>query len=82
VVKQLAREGKTTQEEIKLWFMDHMPNDIPKGEYQQVYDAAAPAITNAYKQGPSPAYINYLWEQSKTKPAGTNTVSPKKMGME
>lgn len=66
LVKQLANLGYTSPEEIKTWFMDHVPSEMPAAEYQQVYDAAAPPILDKYGEPPSPAYIGYLWGKTQT----------------
>lgn len=70
LVKQLATHGATSPEEIKAWFMDHVPSDLPKGEYQQIYDAAAPPMTDHYGEGPSPEYVGALWGKMKGQTSG------------
>jgi hypothetical protein len=86
LVKQLASAGMVTSNQIKSWFDDHIPTDIPKADYQQVYDAALPSMQSAYGEGPSPAYVGYLWGQNQqapptppttTAPVATPTVTSK-----
>lgn len=71
LVKRLASQGLTSQNDIKEWFDTHVSTDIPAADYQQIYDAAMPGIQSAYGDGPSPDYIGYLWGKSQTTPSTT-----------
>ena len=76
LVKQLAASGVTDTNGIKTWFDDHLPSDMPATDYQQIYDAVNPQMQGTYNEGPSPAYIGYLWGQNQDPSAlSTGTVS-------
>jgi hypothetical protein len=72
LVKQLAQQGRTTNDDIKEWFDTHISADMPAADYQQIYDAVNPMFQSTYNQGPSPEYIGYLWGQTQVPalPAG------------
>ena len=73
LVKQLAQQGLTSASEIQLWFDTHTSDDIPKADYQQIYDAANPAFQSTYGDSPSPEYIGYLWGQNQAPTAQIGT---------
>lgn len=76
LVKRLAQAGLTTPDDIRTWFDGHLPTDIPPADYQQIYDAAMPAISSTYGEGPSPDYIGYLWGQTQAASSGTASTTP------
>jgi hypothetical protein len=76
LVKMLAQQGLTSQDDIKLWFDSHMPSQMPVDEYQQLYDQAVPNFQATYGEPPNPAYIGYLWGQASTPPTTTAGTTP------
>lgn len=73
LVKRLASQGLTSNNDIKEWFDSHVSSDIPAADYKQIYDAAAPAIHTTYGDGPAPDYIGYLWGKTQNQPIGQPT---------
>lgn len=69
LVKRLATQGLTSNNDIKEWFDSHVSSDIPAADYKQIYDAAAPAIHSTYGDTPAPDYIGYLWGKTQNQPA-------------
>jgi len=80
LVKRLAAQGLTAPDDIRLWFDSHLSSDIPAAEYQQIYDAANPAINQAYGEPPAPDYIGYLWGQTQAPPSSTTPTTTKPPG--
>jgi hypothetical protein len=75
LVKQLAQQGRISNDDIKEWFDTHIPTDMPAADYQQIYDATNPAFQQTYKTSPSPEYIGYLWGRAQPQPAATGTTA-------
>lgn len=75
LVKQFAQQGITSNDGIQLWFASHLPSEMPKDDYQQLYDATNPMFQQTYGESPSPEYIGFLWGQTAAPQGGSTSSS-------
>lgn len=76
LVAELIHQGITNPGDIQLWFESHGSSSIPTGEYQSIYDAAAPYTQSLYSDVPHPADIATIYANANGASTGTGTNDP------
>lgn len=70
LVAQFFQQGLTTDTDIKAWFDTHSSSDIPKADYQAIYDAAAATTQALSGDVPHPNDVASIYQATQTAPYG------------
>jgi hypothetical protein len=74
LMKDFAAKGISTPAQVSAWFMQHPSKDIPKEDYQAVFDAALPYANGTFNSVPHPDQVHYLYTQAA--PTAATTPDP------
>lgn len=70
LISQFFQQGLTTATDIKAWFDTHSSSDIPKSDYQAIYDAALPYTQALSGDVPHPSDVSSVYQQAQSAPYG------------
>lgn len=62
LLQELFQQGITTASDIRLWFEEHSSSDIPQGDYQAIYDSAAPYTQKLVGDVPHPSDVAAVYQ--------------------
>jgi murein DD-endopeptidase MepM/ murein hydrolase activator NlpD len=75
LISQFFQQGITSADDIKLWFDTHSSSDIPKADYQAIYDAALPYSQALSNDVPHPSDVSSIY-QNATQSSGRAMMAP------
>lgn len=64
LIQQFFQQGITSKDDMQLWFDTHSSADIPKADYQAIYDAAQPYSQQLSGDVPHPTDVSQMYQQA------------------
>lgn len=64
MIGEMAAKGITTKSDLQLWFDTHSSSDIPKDQYQSVYDSASGYVKGVWGDVPHPTDVAAAWKKA------------------
>lgn len=75
LMKEFAQKGIDSPLSVEAWFFQHGAKDMPKEDYQQIFDAALPYSHGIVGDVPHPSQIHHFYKSAQSRPT-TTTPAP------